>query len=272
MTSRTTANVWNQRVQRAGELAKSYPAAEEILKFYIKVAEFQKSVYLQLESSAYMNTEEADRLPEKWDEFALLPWFRPLLSVTAQFGPTSLAHLASELAEAGPARWQQLITAFWDIRINCNGDSSPASFFAHAFLQPYAEYLARRATGPRTSHAEALCPFCSSKPMLGILRPEGDGGKRSLLCSLCGTERDFRRIFCPACGEEDVKQLPIYTAAGFDYLRVEACETCKNFIKTIDLTKNGHAIPIVDELASIPLTLWAVEKGYTKLQGNLLGT
>jgi len=272
MTSRTTANVWNQRVQRAGELAKSYPAAEEILKFYIKVAEFQKGLYSQLESSAYTNTEEADRLPEKWDEFALLPWFRPLLSVTAQFGPTSLAHLASELTEAGPVRWQRLITAFWDIRTNRNGDSPTHSFFAHAFLQPYAEYLAHRANASGMNHAETVCPFCSSKPMLGILRPEGDGAKRSLFCSLCGTEWDFRRILCPACGEEDVKQLPIYTAAGFDHIRVEACETCKSCIKTIDLTKNGHAIPIVDELASIPLTLWGAEKGYTKLQGSLLGT
>ena len=26
----------------------------------------------------------------------------------------------------------------------------------------------------------------------------GDGGKRSLICSLCATEWDFRRIVCPA--------------------------------------------------------------------------
>jgi len=28
----------------------------------------------------------------------------------------------------------------------------------------------------------------------------------------------------------------------------------------------------VDELAAIPLSLWAQEKGYSKLQANLLGT
>jgi len=27
----------------------------------------------------------------------------------------------------------------------------------------------------------------------------------------------------------------------------------------------------VDELATIPLTLWATEKGYTKLEPNLVG-
>ena len=43
------------------------------------------------------------------------------------------------------------------------------------------------------------------------------------------------------------------------------------YIKTVDLTKYGLAIPVVDELATIPLNLWAQENGYTKLQLNLLG-
>ena len=38
----------------------------------------------------------------------------------------------------------------------------------------------------------------------------------------------------------------------------------------IDLTKNGLAIPCVDELACVPLDLWAEEAGYEKLQRNLL--
>jgi formate dehydrogenase maturation protein FdhE len=39
----------------------------------------------------------------------------------------------------------------------------------------------------------------------------------------------------------------------------------------VDLSKDGHAVPLVDELAAIPLDLWAHEKGYSKLQLNLLG-
>jgi len=65
--------------------------------------------------------------------------------------------------------------------------------------------------------------------------------------------------------------LPVYTASQFEHVRVEACDSCKSYIKTIDLTKNGYAVPIVDELATIPLTLWAQERGYSKLQPNLLG-
>ena len=36
-------------------------------------------------------------------------------------------------------------------------------------------------------------------------------------------------------------------------------------------TKNGRAVPIVDELATIPLNLWAQERRYVKLQANLFG-
>ena len=116
------------------------------------------------------------------------------------------------------------------------------------------------------------CPRCNSLPLLGVLRQEGDGGKRFLQCSLCSQEWEFRRIFCAHCGEDNEPKLPVYVAEQFPYIRVEACETCKHFLRTIDLTKDGNAIPIVDDLAALPLGLWAQENGYTRIQSNLLGT
>jgi FdhE protein len=76
---------------------------------------------------------------------------------------------------------------------------------------------------------------------------------------------------CPNCGEEDKDKLPVYTAEEFSHIRVESCDTCRVYLKAIDLTKNGRAVPEVDELASVVLDLWAAEHGYTKLQPNLFG-
>ena len=87
---------------------------------------------------------------------------------------------------------------------------------------------------------------------------------------MCATEWTYGRIIRPACGEEAVEKLAIYTANQFQHVRVEACDTCRHYIKTVDLTKNGHAVPVVDELATMPLNLWAQEHGYVKLQPNLL--
>jgi FdhE protein len=116
-----------------------------------------------------------------------------------------------------------------------------------------------------------VCPFCNRRPALGILRQQGDGARRSLLCGFCLTEWEFRRIICPGCGEEGHAKLPVYTAEAFPHIRVECCDTCQTYIKSIDLTKNGLAEPLVDELASVPLNLWAQERGYVKSHPNLLG-
>ena len=75
----------------------------------------------------------------------------------------------------------------------------------------------------------------------------------------------------PSCGEEDVQKLAVYQAKEFPAVRVEACDSCRSYIKSVDLTKDGHAIPAVDELATIPLNLWAAEHDYRKLQTNVLG-
>jgi FdhE protein len=108
-------------------------------------------------------------------------------------------------------------------------------------------------------------PFCS------VLRPEGEGAKRFLLCIDCLHEWEFNRIRCPRCGNEDKDTLPVYTADQFPHIRVEACDQCRTYLKAIDLTRNGLAVPEVDEIASIALDLWAEDHGYTKLHPNVLG-
>jgi formate dehydrogenase maturation protein FdhE len=62
-----------------------------------------------------------------------------------------------------------------------------------------------------------------------------------------------------------------YAAPEIAHVRVDVCDTCHTYLKTVDLTKLGLAVPVVDELAGIPLDLWAREHGYGKLQMNLLG-
>jgi FdhE protein len=107
---------------------------------------------------------------------------------------------------------------------------------------------------------------------VGVLRAEGDGAKKSLICMLCAHEWSFRRIYCPACGEEREPQMAFYSAPEIAHVRIDICDTCHTYLKSIDLTKTGLAVPIVDELATIPLDLWARQHGYHKLQINLLGT
>src|SRR5258706_463928 len=164
--------------------------------------------------------------------------------------------------------WHAPLPQVWS-RIDSPTD--PQEFLVLAFLQPYAEFARSQANLHVEGYTSLLCPFCSRKPSVGVLRQQGDGGRRSLLCGFCLTEWEFRRLICAGCGEEDHAKLPVYTAAELPYIRVECCDTCQTYIKTIDLTKNGLADPLVDELASVPLNLWAQEHRYAQLQPNLLG-
>jgi FdhE protein len=111
---------------------------------------------------------------------------------------------------------------------------------------------------------------CSSWPVAGVLRGEGDGAKRRLQCALCSTEWPFRRVLCWNRGEENKDKLPIDKTAPFHSIRASMLATTAGSMKCVDLTKDA-AIPMVDEIAGVALDIWAEENGCSKLEANLLG-
>lgn len=281
---------WQQRIRRAERLAAEHSFAAEILGFYIHIARFQEGLYQRVErsqgnSSAGVPSASSGQAPPavEWSSRPLpgqqdagatnflpefLTNFPSFLAVVEKKGPRLLAEVARQLQTAPAIAWSDLLNASWSA---AEPPSDPEEFLALTFLQPYAELARSQARLQIDGYSHPLCPFCNRKPVLGILRPQGDGGRRNLLCGFCLAEWEFRRIVCPGCGQEDHAKLPVYTAETFPYIRVECCDTCQTYIKSIDLTKNGLAEPLVDELASVPLNLWAQERGYAKLHPNLLG-
>jgi formate dehydrogenase maturation protein FdhE len=268
LSNRPTFSPWQRRIHRAQDLAGQHPFAKEILEFYIHVARFQEDLHQRLSTAlppqrsapthAELSPDELENLSSRFESF---------LSLGEGHGPKPLAELSRDLRAHGGGFYSDLLQNAW----TAPSSSDAQGLLAAAFLQPYAELLRSRASPRAAPTAHALCPFCNRRPGFGLLRQMGDGGARSMVCSFCLAEWEFRRIVCPACGEEDDKKLAVYTASGFDYIRVECCDACKTYIKSVDLTKNGRAEPLVDELASAPLDLWAREQGYAKLQSNLLG-
>lgn len=257
-----------QCIQRSDRLIDVWPSAREVLKTYKQVLEFRISFHTFLEKRPLNIAGNSQRLPSHIDFGPFIPQFRELLQTMSSSTPPGLVEGVNKLRTAGSDYWLELVERHW-IGHDDN-QASAETFFAQTFLQPLAEHLAQEAAISTSNYARPICPYCERKPVCGVLRPEGDGAKRSLICSFCGTEWEYRRLICPACEQEDVHRLPVYTAETFSYVRVEACDVCHAFIKTIDLTKDGRAIPVVDEIASVPLTLWAQEKGYEKFQRNVL--
>jgi len=136
-------------------------------------------------------------------------------------------------------------------------------------------------------------------------------GPRSLLCSRCEAAWSYPRLTCAECGEQDTAKLTVFaeegteertlsgstvrglrrpeTGAGaaasmsswpaagrpagprFPHMRIDACTTCSRYLLSIDLGRDPRAVPVVDELAAIPLDLHAVDSGFTKVVPNLMG-
>jgi FdhE protein len=280
---------WDRRIRRADELTSAYPFAAEGLRFYSRVATFQKNLYADIKNTMGNLPKISAESPLRGDLdlFALLPKFSGFLSIIQQIAPVPLAQAAGDLSKKGTSGWRRAILTFWQAEMESPAEVAEAQdgqerelsevaplerLLAWIFLQPYAEYLADRRAPLTLDGTPSLCPLCGGKPVVGVFRGEGDGAKKSLICMLCAHEWNFRRIYCPACGEEREPQMAFYSAPEIAHVRVDVCDTCHTYLKTIDLTKTGLAVPIVDELATIPLDLWAREHGYHKLQINLLGT
>ncbi len=260
-----TAFSWDRRIQRAEQLAKVHQSSADLLRFYVHVAQFQKYIYERPDPVCSSSLAAA----------FVAPHFLPFLHLIQRTGPPVAAELAREL-EREKTAFEDVVAVAWDGENELEDAPPGAVFFARALLQPCLERIARKPAiqdfpGVPAHLHSARCPCCGGKPGVVILRTSGEGAKRSLECSWCSTEWEFRRVVCPGCGEERNDRLPVYVASEFDYVRVEACDTCRIYVKAIDLTKNGLAAPCVDEIAAVSLDCWAQENGYARLSANAVG-
>jgi len=251
---------WDERIARARSLAGNSSPTSAILTFYGDLASFQRRVARSI-------------APDRLNPSDLLDVVEPAAHAVPGFlewlqghGPAGLAHVAADGSD-----WVHLLVQrLSDGRVD---DEGPAAFVVEAILQPFLEQRRFRlqADPEMRLNSDGRCPVCGSLPVAAALREEAQGARRTLVCSLCFAEWDYLRIQCPACKENRFEALPVYTADDVSMTaRIDACDTCRTYMKTIDLTRDGLAIPEVDDLATVPLDLWARERGYQRLYPNLL--
>jgi FdhE protein len=264
VTASTTA--WDRRIRRANQLAANGGPASSLVFFYERLLRSQAVLYDKL-SNAGPLTGLLD------DDLASIVWpARTLIAEIAAAGSDRLAVDGHALLESSDSSLRDRLVTYWQ-------DRSDRQFFAKAILQAYGQALSDAGIAPRDSRRtsdEMRCPFCSGVPQLSVLEPANAGrsepGGRRHLCATCLTAWACRRVRCAHCGEEDEHKLCYYRAADIDHVRVDACDTCGRYLKTIDLTRLGVAEPLVDEVAGAALDAWARERGYEKIELNLVGT
>lgn len=107
------------------------------------------------------------------------------------------------------------------------------------------------------------CPICGSEPFLAEFKEEG---ARFLVCSSCSYEWRFKRVECPFCENDDYEKLRyFYTEKEGRAYRVDVCEKCKKYIKTIDTHELGEeVIPIIEDIGTLHLDILAQKEGYKR--------
>ena len=163
-----------------------------------------------------------------------------LVELTRLHGPAGLAEAGSTVDPGNAAELDP---------------ADPRSFFARVLLQP----ALHGASG------------CEHQPQAGLLKPLAHGQALWLVCARCLQEWEHPRTRCVSCGETNAKKLAYHRAEQIAHIQVMSCDECRQYVHLIDLDKDAQAVGDIDEVAALPLDVWAVEQGYHKIYPNLVG-
>ena len=139
-------------------------------------------------------------------------------------------------------------------------------FLAQNSLQPIFEAYADKLKSyvDQEKWWRSYCPICGSKPVMAELI--GGERKKFLVCSCCGYEWRFKRTKCPFCDNEQAKAFKFfYTENEGKGYRVETCQKCKKYIKTVDTEElEEKVVPAVEDMGTLHLDVLARKEGYSR--------
>jgi len=141
-------------------------------------------------------------------------------------------------------------------------DKEVLLFMAHGSIRPSLSLCAEQLAtyiDKNTLWEKGYCPVCGSPPAISILRGEGE---RFLFCSFCDHEWHSQRIYCPFCENKDQKTLHYFFSEEEEEYRVDVCDQCRKYIKTIDTRKIKRPVyPFVEQVATLHLDMLAQNQG-----------
>ena len=280
----TAAEIWPERRRRVAELTQAQPFARQLLNLYGALLPVQELAFHQAAAIG----PPPESIAALTAEVVL-----GVVDVSLVAGPDALRDALFENAGAEP---RHAVEAW----MRGEEQLQVERYLARAALAPVLEALGAEAGAACTGLRDARhCPRCGGPPQLSYFAPAGDdlaSGPRNLVCARCHATWGYARMTCASCGEDSSARLPIFseegTASGergsvvrglpgpatngnptavFPHIRIEACESCRHYLLSIDLVSDPRAVPLVDELAAIPLDLYARERGFSKIIPNLMG-
>jgi FdhE protein len=270
--------------ERVQLLKEKRPGYGSVLDFYVQVKEAQNASRasvrvdpVKVKKNGKGQPAEEDHSLVKKEDFpidmeASIDLFRSL----CQLGSAANPHIASQVEKIS----QALLDGTMDLKalLTAGGkeqmiehaaadrglDKQVLSFLVRSSTRPSIEAGREQLRGQvdlrswRNSH----CPVCGSLPALSLLK--GEGGMRYSLCSYCACQWRIDRLSCSVCGNKEQGSLQYFCGEGEDALRVDLCDACHHYIKTIDYRSLEESDPSLEDLATLHLDVVAVQKGYAR--------
>jgi FdhE protein len=153
---------------------------------------------------------------------------------------------------------------FEQIAANIPIDQKILAFFTYHSMKPSLKAYAQAISQGNQSSDQwekGFCPVCGNFPGLATLE---NGGGKFLFCSFCWNKWRTHRIFCPFCETENQKVLHyFYSEKELEY-RVDTCNECKKYIKTVDVRNLDRIFyPPLEQISTLHLDMKAEELGFT---------
>jgi len=291
----TDLNVIYQFVdERLKEFRKKKPELGEIITFCEKVLDIQQEIQSRISLPPIKLDRE--RMPVKIREgFPLLQredlpvdhvrsaeLFEKLCRIGLDENPV-LAEAAKGLREAMDSSMLNFRTLFSAV-VQDDDDKLEALAAELRVGRPVLKALAKLSIQPSLSALVAVattdislegwrhpyCPVCGGMPAMAAL--VGDEGRRYGLCSFCGHVYRLPRLGCPFCGAESPEDLRYFYGEEEDSHRVQVCDRCSGYLKTLDTRKGGSVEALaIDDILTAHLDLVAEEQGYERRAPRLWG-
>jgi FdhE protein len=270
--------------KRIQQIKKKRPGYGAMLDFYLKVRETEEKAKAVLKIEPIrlrkgwkdLLTKEGFPLLEKKD-FPLdtessVSLFQSLCRIGSETNPTMAEQVKKiqEAIENNKLDIKKLLKeGFQDQKIEAIAnqlelDKKIFLFLIHNSVRPSIEASVEQLLHEINTDTwgKSSCPICGSLPHLSLLKEEV--GKRYLLCSYCGHSWRTDRLSCPFCNNKEQESLHYFYGEGEKVYRIDLCDKCHQYIKTIDTRTIGDEDMTLEDLATLHLDLLASEKGYKR--------
>lgn len=212
---------------------------------------------------------------KKYDLTRPKEYFNSLISIAERRMP-EVAQNIIDIIKSPQFDWEKIIRASFDHKIEVTDAQGLSAgheaeenidlidLFTEESLRPELESVAQKygEIVEKSGWSEGYCPICGKEPKIGEIRNEEEG-KRYLFCHQCGFKWYFHRIKCPFCGNEEQHSLAYFEVEGEERYRVDVCNKCRRYIKTVELPKSSEEPNLdVEDIATLHLDMIACDEGY----------